>query len=209
MAAQIVEERRFPALLLKVLIAAISVTGLYLAAIVCAGPLLTIRNEPARSDVIVVLGGDGPARSDLAARLYARGLAPNVLVSGDGDCTSIAVDMARQGVDPAAINLECSSGNTEENALFSRPILSAMDVRRAIIVTSWFHSRRAVTTFETVMPSIEWLSVPTEPAGGLWQKVWNHQSFQVVKEYPKTVVYALRRLLRLLGTAEPLAGMPS
>lgn len=209
MAADFGEKRRFSALVPKVLLAAISIACLYLAAIVCAGPLLTIRNEPAQSDVIVVLGGDGPARSDLAAHLYARGLAPKVLVSGDGDCTSIAVDMTRHGVDPGAISLECRSGTTEENALFSRPILSAMEVRRAIIVTSWFHSRRAVTTFETVMPSIEWLSVPTEPPGGLRQKIWNYQSFQVVKEYPKAVVYALRRLLRRVSAAGPSAGMPS
>jgi uncharacterized SAM-binding protein YcdF (DUF218 family) len=165
---------------------------MYLGAIVLADPLLAVRSERKPSDVIVVLGGDGPPRADLGAALFLAGLAPKVLVSGDGDCTYIALNMTRQGVDPAAIGLECSSGTTEENALFSKPILNTMNVRRAIVVTSWYHSRRAIETFEAVMPSVQWLSVPTENAHSFWQIA---QNLQIAKEYPKTVIYALRRLL--------------
>jgi uncharacterized SAM-binding protein YcdF (DUF218 family) len=170
-------------------------TGLYLGGIVLSDPLLTIRSKPERSDVIVVLGGDGPARAVRASALYEAGLAPRVLVTGDGDCTFIAERMIKEGVAPASIELECASGTTEENAFFSAPLLGAAKIRTAIIVTSWFHSRRAIETFVAVMPSIEWRSVPTEPPSSTWQIATTRQGLQIAKEYPKTVIYAWRRFV--------------
>lgn len=169
--------------------------AVYLCAIAVAGPLLAVHSKPARADIIVVLGGDGPSRAARAAALFRLHLAPKVLVSGDGDCTFVARRMIELGVDPAAVSLECQSGSTAENALFSAPILTAMNVQRAIIVTSWFHSRRAVQTFEAALPSVEWLSLPTDPPASVGRIALSKQGLQIVKEYPKSVVYALRRLL--------------
>ena len=171
------------------------VLAAYVGAVAVSDPLLAVRSQPARSDVIVVLGGDGPARAAHAAWLYRERYAPKILVTGDGDCASIFGDMVRDGVDPAAVTIECRSGNTEENALFSSPIVAAMKVRRGIIVTSWVHSRRAMATFAGVIPSVEWLSLPTEPPASLWRIVFSRQGVQIAKEYPKVLGYALRRAL--------------
>lgn len=182
----------------------------YLAAVWLSDPLLTVRTALRPADVIVVLGGDGPTRAMKAAGLYRRGLAPRVLVTGDGDCTYIAGDMVREGVRPDAITLECRSGTTEENAAFSRPLVERMRAASGIIVTSWFHSRRAVATFEAAMPEVRWLSAPTEPGDPLPEVAGSYQGVQVAKEYPKAVVYALRRLAGALGLrALPEAPAPN
>ncbi len=61
-----------------------------------------------------------------------------------------------------AIQIECAAQNTWENAEFSAPILTAMGARRAILVTSWYHTRRALACFRLVLPQLEWMSAPVE-----------------------------------------------
>ena len=68
-------------------------------------------------------------------------------------------------------------------------MLEAAGVKKAIIVTTWFHSRRALKTFRTVMPGIEFASMPAyytrrfEPL---------ERITGIYKEYFKTVWYCLR-----------------
>ncbi|MGH7005041.1 MAG: YdcF family protein, partial [Alphaproteobacteria bacterium] len=81
--------------------------------------MLAIRDPIRRADVIVVLGGDGPTRAARAADLWLEGVAPRILVSGDGDCYWIKRAMTDRGVDRDSIDVECQSGTTWENALFS------------------------------------------------------------------------------------------
>lgn len=159
-------------------------------------PLLTVRSPPEHADIIVVLGGDGPPRADRAAELYRSGLASRLLVSGDGDCRDIAGQMVRSGVAPQAIEIECASRSTAENASFSAPLLRAAHIRKAILVTSWYHSRRAMETFESEMPEIKWLSIPVEPDGSSISIAASEEGLQLNKEYPKTIVYRWRRFMR-------------
>ena len=48
-----------------------------------------------------------------------------------------------------------------QNASLSVPLLRAMRVHRAIIVTSWFHSRRALACFQHVAPDLTFYSRPS------------------------------------------------
>lgn len=157
-----------------------------------AETLLFVRTERQPADVIVVLGGDGPPRAAQAAALYRAGAAPRVLVSGGGDCADIRRLIAEAGVPMEVIQIECASRNTWENALFSAPILSAMGARRAILVTSWFHSRRALACFERTAPQLEWMSAPVEPGGSVWQMMGRSDGLWVMKEYVKLGWYSLR-----------------
>src|SRR5690606_22317418 len=81
----------------------------YLAGILFSDPLLAGRTQLTGADLIVVLGGDGPSRAQKASRLWLDGAAPQVLVTGSGDCMHIRAAMIGRGVDPQAIRTECRS----------------------------------------------------------------------------------------------------
>jgi uncharacterized SAM-binding protein YcdF (DUF218 family) len=120
---------------------------------------LTRDSGEVRADVLIVLGG-GDGRAERAAELYAQGVAPRVLVTGAGDCQSNVEALKKGGVPAAAITMEPEALTTRENAEYSLPLLRKMGVRRAIIVTSWFHSRRALACFEHFGPDIQFYSRP-------------------------------------------------
>ncbi len=166
--------------------------GIYLAAVIAAGFLLVKKDVPEIADAIVVLGGDGRPRAERAAALWNEGFAPSILVTGYGDCNFIRTSLIGEGVDPAAITTECLSRSTWDNARFSRPVLAGMRVQRAILVTSWFHSRRAVTRFRSFMPGIHWMSVPAERTKTYQELVLDADGVQILKEYVKIVAYDLR-----------------
>ncbi len=170
----------------------LSAIGLYALALVSAGSLLVVEDPPAQADVIVVLGGDGPPRALQAATLWHEGKAPLVLVTGYGDCDFIRDVLVRSGVDVAAISTECLSLSTWENATFAQPILTEMGAKRAILVTSWFHSRRAVKRFRFVMPQIQWISLPAQRTVSLWRLAFDADGVQVFKEYAKALFYDIR-----------------
>lgn len=184
-------------------LASVFLVSAFPLALVLANPLLAIRDPISKADVIVVLGGDGPSRATRAAGLWRMGVAPKVLVSGDGDCYWIREAMIDQGVDRRAITIECQSGTTWENALFSSPILKQMNVRSAVLVTSWYHSRRAMASFETASGDVHWMSVPVEPRQPLEKIAFGPDGIQIVKEYPKTVWYAIRHSLGIESTRIP------
>jgi uncharacterized SAM-binding protein YcdF (DUF218 family) len=122
--------------------------------------VLTVDSGPVRADVLVVLGG-GDERPTRAAELFKQGEAPKILVSGSGDCQSHERSLEKNGVPAAAIILECDSKTTQENARFSVPLLRQMGARHVIIVTSWYHSRRALHCFEHYAPDIQFYSRPS------------------------------------------------
>jgi uncharacterized SAM-binding protein YcdF (DUF218 family) len=167
---------------------------LYFAALSAAGPLFEIRTPITPVDVIVVLGGDGPARAAKAARVY-RAIAsarPQVLVTGDVDCLDIANLMIDAGVPARQISVECASADTWENAKFSRPLLQEMGARSGILVSSWFHMRRALACFQVFSPEIHWGSAPVERRRALWEIALHAEGIEAVKEYLKVAWYAIR-----------------
>ncbi|RCS22751.1 YdcF family protein [Phyllobacterium salinisoli] len=186
-------ERPHPVLLRWAILCAV-LAACPLAAIFWADPLLTLRGETRKADVIVVLGGDGPARAVHAAELWLEGTAPIVLVSGDGDCLFIRRDLIRNGVSPSAILVECLSGSTWQNALYSAPFLDQLNVRNAVLVTNWFHSRRAVESFANICPRINWIPSVVEPPDSFWQTAFGPYGVAILKEYLKLLWYRLRLL---------------
>lgn len=143
----------------------LSVAGLLilLAAVLWLFPeqILTVDSGPVKADVLVVLGGAGPDRTERAAQLFKAGEAPRILVSGWGDCLANQHLLERDGVPAGDIILECRSRTTRENAKFSIPLLRALNARRVIIVTSWYHSRRALRCFEHYAPATRFYSRPS------------------------------------------------
>ena len=111
------------------------------------------------ADAIVILGG-GAERPVRAAELFKAHAAPRILISGEGDDEIYRQILLAHGVPAAAITVENKSKTTQENAEFTAKILSAEKIHSAIIVTSWYHARRAVKTFERYAPEVKFYSRP-------------------------------------------------
>jgi uncharacterized SAM-binding protein YcdF (DUF218 family) len=115
--------------------------------------------EPA--DAIVVLGGESQGRPVEGARLFKQGLAPRVFVVGTGDNERNRRALVREGVPEDLITCETASESTLENAMFVRPLLEKVGVHRAILVTSSYHTRRALAVFQQRVPGIHFEMVPS------------------------------------------------
>ncbi len=132
----------------------------FLAVIHFAGQV----DSAAPADIIIALGAGllhdgrpGPPlirRSLHAAGLWHAGVAPLVLCAGGQTerqlraeaeaCRDLLLDA---GLPAAAILLESQSRSTEENAIFSKPILEARGLERVLLVSDSYHMLRAGMLF--------------------------------------------------------------
>ncbi|MEI8289909.1 MAG: YdcF family protein [Verrucomicrobiota bacterium] len=122
---------------------------------------LCVDSGPVSADVIVILGGGQHERPQRAAELFQRHAAPRIIISGAGDNEINRQILIRAGVPAAAIEVESESANTRENAGFTLKLLRAEKVRSVILVTSWYHSRRALMTFKHFAPDLTFYSCPS------------------------------------------------
>lgn len=122
---------------------------------------LCVDSGPATADVIVVLGGGRGERPLRAAELFRQHAAPRVLISGFGDDEINRQILLANGVPARAIEVEGGSKTTRENALFTLKRLRAEHVHRVILVTTWYHARRALRTFEHYAPDLGFYMRPS------------------------------------------------
>ncbi|WP_230632275.1 YdcF family protein [Chromobacterium violaceum] len=145
-----------------------------------------------RADWIVVLGGESGERVIGAAELYHQGRAPFVFVSGEGDCLLIVRRLQMAGVPRGKIGYECLSNSTWQNAVLTRQALASRQPRRITLVTSWFHSRRALETFRQAWPEVEWGMHIVYPGNDLYHSLAWYEAGAVLTEYLKILVYSVR-----------------
>lgn len=108
-----------------------------------------------RSDVIVLLEGDGLARYKKAATLYNNGLAPKVCFSGNFDDAKsgayvfevIKPLLIKEGVREEDLLYENKSRNTYEQAVEIMKMAQVYKWKRITIVASHYHTYRAFLTF--------------------------------------------------------------
>ena len=144
------------------------------------------------ADVIVVLGGGVHERPLRAAELFRQHAAPRILISGAGDDVINRDLLLKQGVPRNVIQMEDDSTTTRENAIFSIKLLRAQHVLSVILVTTWYHSRRAQKTFEHFAPEIKFYSRPSYYAFDRadWPKPGNFKRMRL--EFVKLPGYWLR-----------------
>jgi uncharacterized SAM-binding protein YcdF (DUF218 family) len=175
-----------------VCIAAALLVTLFLLSCLLAKPFLCVEGGSRRADVIVILGGHLEHRVRRAAELFHAGAAPCVLVSDDDPPACVCQLLTAAGVPQDAIFVENQSRNTRENAEYSVRWLKQHDARRAIIVTSWFHSRRAVACFLHFGPEIEFSSLPTYHGPLVRRFGSRHELWGILREYPALLWYWAR-----------------
>jgi uncharacterized SAM-binding protein YcdF (DUF218 family) len=123
--------------------------------------ILCVDSGDVQADAIVLLGGGAGERPTRAAELYHAGVAKKIIVSGAGDTDDNRRLLVHRGVPASAIQMERDSKTTKENAMFSIPLLRNLGAKRVIIVTSWYHSRRALRCFQHFGPDIQFYSRPS------------------------------------------------
>jgi uncharacterized SAM-binding protein YcdF (DUF218 family) len=123
--------------------------------------ILCMDSGKVSADVIVVLGGGSHERPERAAELFNQHAAPRIIISGKGDDGINRQLLLQSGVPAGAIQIESKSQTTRENAEFTIKLLRAEKIHSAILVTSWYHSRRALKTFEHYAPELEFYSRPS------------------------------------------------
>jgi uncharacterized SAM-binding protein YcdF (DUF218 family) len=171
-----------------VLAAGVLLLALAMAAIFFPDYLLSVDSGPVKADVIIVLGGGAGDRPEYAAQLFKDHVAPRIIVSGAGDDEIDKQILMSTGVPGKVIEKESNSRTTSENARFTLQLMRKENVQSAIIVTSWYHSRRALNCFEHYGPDIKFYSRPTpyNQTVGRWTPI---EIRRIYLEYPKTVWY--------------------
>ena len=173
--------------------AVVALSAAVLACYLFPHQILTVDSGPVMADALVVLGGDPVHRPARAAELFRLNAAPVVVVSGGpGGCEEIEAMLKARGVPAGAIVVEDRSRNTMENAEFSVAILRRAGLTNAIIVTSWFHSRRALNCFRHAAPEMQFYSRPSYE--GLDRAEWSRNGMgpNIRMEYVKLLGYWVR-----------------
>jgi uncharacterized SAM-binding protein YcdF (DUF218 family) len=144
-----------------------------------------IQKDPlVKADVVVALCGDPRCyRERHALKLYRQGLARYIIVSGIP--TSFGVHtgesakkfLLSQGVPEKDIMILWNSWNTRREALDLAQLMRRKGWKSAIIVTSPFHSRRAIYTFRRYAPGFSFSSSPVEedPRGWKPERWWTRR----------------------------------
>ncbi len=171
----------------------------------------------AKSDVIIVLEGDGYYRVDKAADLWKEKWAPLVVISGGSDNPSYgsypAAQMKKQlrraGVPEQYILLDEKSKNTKEQAEEMMRWAKAKKWRRIILIASHYHQYRAFLTFLRAMQSkrMKLILINTPSRGLPWFKKnpWGRRIDLLSSEFDKITAY--RRKGDIASFVESIAYM--
>lgn len=132
-------------------------------------------DKPVRADLIVALGGDRYClREKRAAELYLEGWGKRILVSGVQYIPGVHTgDWARNyvvslGVDARDVIVLRETWNTREEARRISTMMRENGWHTALIVTSPYHSRRALYSLEKAAPDLSFQSLPVSPLPPEW-----------------------------------------
>ncbi len=166
------------------------------------GDALVEDDGPQKADCAVVLGGDGfGSRILKASQLAQAGYVPYIFVDGPsqliGHESDMTIDYAEQKGYPAslfkAIGLPPQVSSTLTEAEYVGNILKQKGVRKILLVTSTYHTRRAAADFRRANP---WLRVvvvaapdPNFTPDGWWKNRDGEKTF--VLEWTKTFATAV------------------
>jgi uncharacterized SAM-binding protein YcdF (DUF218 family) len=177
--------------------------------------LLIVKAEMASADAIVVLSGSSTylERADWAAKLYREGRAPVIVLTNDNLISGwdkvkernpffyelAASELVKHGVPESKIQVVSNIAlGTYEESLGLRDYATAHNFRRLLVVTSAYHSRRALWSMRHACEGsgIE-IGIDSPPPG--WQTPspstwwWHRWGWKVVAgEYGKIIYYRMR-----------------
>ena len=170
-----------------------------------AGTLLVVSDALPRPDAIISLSSHEWERLPVTARLAAGNASAAVLltlpqpatVDNCHDCAGRVRRLERLGVPPHRVRvLPLTAPGTYGEALAAREWARRADVRRLVIVTTPYHTRRSMATFSAVFDG-SGVEIGIEPASTSPAKPdrwWTtpYDRAYVVYEWTAIVYYAIR-----------------
>jgi uncharacterized SAM-binding protein YcdF (DUF218 family) len=161
-------------------VCAVIIAALYLLS--RAGAFLVI-HAPQRSEVMVVLeGGLGSSRFEQALRLRRAGYAPRILVDADvtrdfygkSEADMLFDFLRRTRLQGIEVCPTVADSTFSEVADVER-CMKAAGATSAIIVTSDFHTRRALSIFRKRLPQHQWSVAASSWPGNAAEQYWKHR----------------------------------
>lgn len=163
-----------------------------------AGSYLIHADSPFQADIAVVLGGDAYGHRILkGGEMVRQGYTRRVLVSGPAGVyglheSDLAIPFAVKHGYPEAwfVPLQHDATSTRAEVGYVAAELARLGVRRCLLVTSDYHTRRAGRYFRTAVPNVEFrvIAAPDEffRARTWWKSREGQKIF--VMEWIKTVI---------------------
>ena len=170
-----------------------------LAALLVSDPLLSMNNARP-SDAILVLSGDEDAlRYHSALRLLAAGYAGTMVIDADASDSwwgATEADLVERYVSTTAPRFSSSvrvcrttANSTRTETADADRCLSKLGAKRVLIVTSDFHTRRALSIFTALLPQYDWSVTGAKPPAEL--SAWLSMRPYVMREWCKLLYWEL------------------
>jgi DUF218 domain len=174
----------------------ILVAGSLLEVVAHAARILVV-DTPQKSDVILVLAGETDRRPARALELLDQGYAQRVIIdvpSGARVYGFTNMDLAKEYVQhlPQASAVEIcpiEGLSTKDESHDAEKCLARGHASRVLIVTSDFHTRRALSVFRHELPAIEFSVAASHDDAQFGSRWWTH------RQWAKTCVDEWLRLL--------------
>ncbi len=138
---------------------------------------------PMGADLIMVFGTRLAEPAEIAARLYAKGVAAYIALTGGtnritglNEAEAHLALLLEHGVPRDRIIVENRSTNTLENVVYALPLIDAVlplgTMRAIVAVAKWYHSRRALMTLRQHLPAGITYYAATYAPEGISRATW-------------------------------------
>lgn len=157
---------------------------------------------PASADGIVVVTG-GSARIEVAIQLLEDGAAERLLISGVHDSTDASILVRRTRTDPSlfecCVDLDHAAMDTAGNAREAANWAREHEFTSLLVVTSAYHIPRTTREMARLLPGVELIAFPIDPATGDHRAAGNQSSSWsmtlLVREFAKLQLARIRHLV--------------
>jgi hypothetical protein len=166
---------------------AASILLVVLASAANCGRFLVV-DEPQKSDVILVLAGETDRRPARGLELLGQGYAGRMILNvpaGARVYQWMQLELAEKyihGLPQASSISICpiTGSSTKDEARDSAPCLRSADGRKVLIVTSDYHTRRALHTFQREAPDCEFSVAAAYDPNEFGVQWWRHRQWAKV-----------------------------
>jgi hypothetical protein len=157
---------------------------LLVAAAARAGGFLVV-DAPRPSDVILVLAGETDRRPELALQLLAQGYGRRIVLDVPADAKIYEftqLDLARKYVQDmphaASVSICPIEGlSTKDESKEAEKCIAREGGKSVLIVTSDFHTRRALSVFRRELPGYDYSAAAARDDGQFGARWWTHRQW--------------------------------
>lgn len=144
-----------------------------------------VKNDPQRADLIVVLAGETDRRPTRGLELLQQGYAPKLMLdvpASEKIFDQQTIDIAQRFVNSLpqqkAVSICPIVGlSTKTEAQDVKRCLAQIPANRILLVTSDYHTRRALSTFRHELPNREFFIAAAEDPKQFGQHWWQHRQW--------------------------------